>query len=258
MKVLFVGNSHTYYNDMPQIFADMCKEKGKNVEVTMQAHGGVTYGWHYSQMNELRFALMYGGYDYLVMQQAAHVPCPSKEETITDAEKIINLARKCGVKVIVAMPWAERDYQDHQKIMYDTYYILRDKFDVKLTCTGNVFEEVYNTHPEINMYWVDGQHASPYGSYTAAMGAFKAIFAESVKGLSSNAYENYPVSEEDYRLVHEANLKAQAEPDNKELKEELMRLYHEKIVPVCDKEKAKVVLDAEKTAVLQELVDKLG
>ena len=35
MKVLFIGNSHTYYNDMPQIFADMCKERGKDVEVAI-------------------------------------------------------------------------------------------------------------------------------------------------------------------------------------------------------------------------------
>ena len=74
MKVLFLGNSHTFYNDMPQIFADICKERGKDVEVAMQAHPGVTYGWHYQQLTELRFALLHGGFDYMVMQQAAHSP----------------------------------------------------------------------------------------------------------------------------------------------------------------------------------------
>ena len=29
MKVLFLGNSHTYFNDMPQIFANLCKARGK-------------------------------------------------------------------------------------------------------------------------------------------------------------------------------------------------------------------------------------
>ena len=77
MKVLFIGNSHTFYNDMPQIFKNICDEKGKDVEVAMQAFGGKTYGWHYGQMTELRFALLHGGFDYIVMQQAAHSPCPS-------------------------------------------------------------------------------------------------------------------------------------------------------------------------------------
>ena len=34
MKVLFVGNSHTYFNDMPQTFADMClKGAGEKTDV---------------------------------------------------------------------------------------------------------------------------------------------------------------------------------------------------------------------------------
>ena len=28
MRVLFIGNSHTYYNDMPHLFAQICREKG--------------------------------------------------------------------------------------------------------------------------------------------------------------------------------------------------------------------------------------
>ena len=94
MKVLFLGNSHTFFNDMPQIFKNICAEKGKDVEVGMLAHPGVTYGWHYKQFTDLRFALMWGGYDYIVMQQAAHSPCPEKEETLADGEKIIELARE--------------------------------------------------------------------------------------------------------------------------------------------------------------------
>ena len=26
MKILFIGNSHTYFNDMPQLMADMYRE----------------------------------------------------------------------------------------------------------------------------------------------------------------------------------------------------------------------------------------
>ena len=130
MKVLFLGNSHTFYNDMPQIFADICKERGKDVEVAMQAHPGVTYGWHYQQLTELRFALIHGGFDYMVMQQAAHSPCPSKEETLEDAGRIIALARQCGVIPIQTMPWAEKRDPDHQKGMYDILHTQNKQYDV--------------------------------------------------------------------------------------------------------------------------------
>ena len=40
MRILFIGNIHTYYNDMPHTFADICCEHHVETEVTMLAHGG--------------------------------------------------------------------------------------------------------------------------------------------------------------------------------------------------------------------------
>lgn len=40
MKVLFVGNSHTYYNDMPRIFASLARDNGHDVQVESVTKGG--------------------------------------------------------------------------------------------------------------------------------------------------------------------------------------------------------------------------
>ncbi len=256
MKVLFLGNSHTFYNDMPQIFANICKESGKDVEVAMQAHPGVTYGWHYGQLTELRFALMYGGFDYIVMQQAAHSPCPPKEETLADGEKIIKLARANGVTPIQTMPWAEKRDPDHQKGMYDIYNTLSEQFGVKLAYAGNVFEDVFYNHPEIDMYWRDGEHASPYGSYTIAMAVYRAIFGESVKGLAPNSYYTYPVSAEDWTEIQKAFAEMREHPDEPEYRDKAMAKYRGLVHVVFDKDEAFFALDPEKAATLQELVDK--
>lgn len=256
MKVLFIGNSHTFYNDMPQIFKNICDEKGKDVEVAMQAFGGKTYGWHYGQMTELRFALMYGGFDYIIMQQAAHSPCPAKEETLADGGKIIELARKCGVTPIQTMPWAEKRDPDHQKGMYDIYNTLSEMYGVKLAYAGNVFEDVFYNHPEIDMYWKDGEHASPYGSYTIAMSVYAAIFGESVKGLAPNSYNTYPVTDEGWAAIKNAFAALGKDPNNAELQAKASALYKENVSVVMDKEEAFFALDPEKATVLQELVDK--
>jgi len=81
MKVLFVGNSHTYVNDMPELFARFAeKTTGVKPEVVMLAYPGRDYDWHFREYASLRFNLMYGGYDYCVLQQAAH-PYPPIETT---------------------------------------------------------------------------------------------------------------------------------------------------------------------------------
>lgn len=258
MKVLFLGNSHTFYNDMPQIFKDICRERGKEAEVTMQAHPDVTYEWHYNEMTELRFALLYGDFDYLVMQQAAHKPCPTKEQTIEYGGKIIDLARKCGVTPIQALPWAEKNDPDHQKEMYEIYQAFSDYYHVKLTCTGYVFEEVLLHHPDINMYWNDEKHASPYGSYAVAMATYCAIFNESVKGLSPLSYCNYPISDENWARIKAGFMAARKEPENKELMEKAYEVYRAFSFPVIDREKTSYRLDPEKASILQDLVDRFG
>ena len=40
LRILFIGNSHTYFNDMPQMVARRFLEEGYDCEVTMIAHGG--------------------------------------------------------------------------------------------------------------------------------------------------------------------------------------------------------------------------
>ena len=256
MKILFLGNSHTYYNDMPQIFANICKERGKDVDVAMQAQSGVTYGWHYGKLIELRFALMYGGYDYIIMQQAAHSPCPSKEETLADGMKIIELARRYGVVPIQTMPWAEKRSPEHQYEMYEIYEELAEKAGVRINPVGRIFEDIFNNYPEINMYWLDGEHASEYGSYAAALCTYATIFAESVKGVSPKSYYTYPLSQETWNEISRAYAEAAACPCDSALAKKADALWNEKAKPVLDEKEAERVLDTDKAEIIQELVDK--
>ena len=53
MKILFVGNSHTYMNDMPEMVRINSSEK---LEVTMLARPAITFHDHLESM-ELQFAL---------------------------------------------------------------------------------------------------------------------------------------------------------------------------------------------------------
>ena len=47
MKVLFLGNSHTFFNDMPELFARFVeKTTGNKPDVTMLAYSGRTLEWH--------------------------------------------------------------------------------------------------------------------------------------------------------------------------------------------------------------------
>lgn len=168
VKVLFVGNSHTYMNDMPRLFSAVYeKTTGSRAEVTMLAFSGKHLGWHVDEFFSLRFQLLYGGFDYCVLQQAAH-PFPPEEETITDGARAVELCRAGGATPIFYMTWAEKRMPENQQKMIDAYEKLHAAHESLLAPVGVIWQAVREKHPEIELYAPDGEHASPQGDVLIA------------------------------------------------------------------------------------------
>lgn len=255
VRVLFLGNSHTFFNDMPQIFKMFCQESGAyRTDVSMLAHPGVTFGWHLSQGSDLRFSMLYGGYDYIILQQAAHSPCPSKGETVADGTKIINLARENGVTPLITVPWAERHDPAHQAEMYDIYSELAAQTGTRFSPVGQVFERVLKEHPEIDLYWHDGEHCSPYGSYVVAATVFSRLFERSPEGLPARSFSNMSGTKEEMAQVKALMDAAKAQPEKKELMAQAWAEYKAHFHFLYEKEALPMELDGDKCAILQKLV----
>jgi len=168
MNVLFLGNSHTYFHDMPELFARFVEKTcGEKPRVTMLAYSGRSQDWHLKEYFPLRYNLMYGGYDYCVIQQAAH-PYPPAEVTLTSGAKIIELCHRCGVKPVVYMTWAEKRFPENQQKMIDTCRKLAADNDALLAPVGLYWQKTRAEHGDIDLYHSDGEHAGPYGDFLAA------------------------------------------------------------------------------------------
>lgn len=175
MRVLFVGNSHTYFHDMPALFARMCRRlTGARPEVTMLAYSGRSLAWHREEYFALRFALLRGDYDYCVIQQQAH-PFPGEEVTEEGVRRIAALCEKAGTRPVLYMTWAEERKPENAALMSRCYRRLAREYGALLAPVGEVFEALRGAG--VPLYWRDGEHASPYGAYTAA-----AVFAAFLTG----------------------------------------------------------------------------
>ncbi len=255
MKVLFLGNSHTYYNDLPALFREICREMGREVEVSMLAQPGVTYKWHLTNGTDFRFALMHGGYDYIVMQQAAHEPCPGLEETLEGALEICDCARKCNITPIQTVPWARLGV-DEQKKMYGIYETVCRETGAKENPVGRVFEYINATRPDIRLHWFDGAHASPYGSYANALCTYKTIFGGDISAVSANGFESHPGNQEAFDELMVMEEEQRRDPSNESLNAEIKKRQM-MFCPVWDIDKLKVRLDPEKAAYIRSAVEKI-
>lgn len=189
MNVLFLGNSHTYFHDMPELFARFAEKTcGEKPRVTMLAYSARNLGWHRKEYFSLRFNLMYGGYDYCIIQQAAH-PYPPMEETLRTGAQIIDLCHRCGVKPIVYMTWAEKRFPENQQKMIDTCEKLAADNQALLAPVGRYWQNVRTEQKDIDLFHEDGEHAGPYGDFLIAAVFCKLIYgtvSEEICGMGHN------------------------------------------------------------------------
>ena len=179
LKILFIGNSHTYMNDMPELVRQMIENiTGKACEVFMLAYSARSLKWHIEEeyFSE-RFNILHGNYDYCVIQEQAH-PMTSAEDTDKYADRIIKLCKQVNTKPIIFETWAEKIKPDNQQEMNRRYRKIASEQNVLLAPIGEIWEQALPKLDGVNgpdLYFTDGEHASSVGDYLIAMTLAKVI-----------------------------------------------------------------------------------
>jgi len=188
MKILFVGNSHTYVNEVPHIVSELFRTQGLLVpDVTMLTVPGMSLEYHRDQP-QVQFNLKYGNYDKVVFQDVAH-PFIGYDKLMDDVDKILPLVNRNKTEVCLYMTWASVAHPEDQVEMIRSYTDASIKHSTKLAKVGMVWDRIRYEHPEINLYFTDGEHASIYGSFLAAATIFKTL--SNVKEANPNLSDSF-------------------------------------------------------------------
>ena len=142
VKILFIGNSHTYYHDLPAWVALMAKEEGYECDVTMLAHGG----WYLHQ----------------------HVEEPDVRFYIEAATTLVSWIREAGSTPVIYGTWAMKAEESVQEIMNSVNRKLAEDLDALYAPVGEAWWPYKASWPDIEMYDEDGAHASERGIEFAA------------------------------------------------------------------------------------------
>lgn len=182
MRVLFIGNSHTYFNDMPQIFKQICQENSIEMEVTMLARGYKGLDYHVKEV-QTRFNILYGNYDFVVLQ---HLQSGFDKDVLYNSTKKlkewINIA---GSTPILYMTWSLKEERDKQKELSEGYREVGEKLGIDVAPVGEIWWRFFDSYPNEILYFKDNKHASPLGSTLAAYTLFNSIFNKKAKTQNS-------------------------------------------------------------------------
>ena len=191
MKILFIGNSYTYYNDMPQMLLALAKENGKDVSVDAVTKGGKRL---YENLKEgdsegakIRELLSLGGYDVLVLQEQSHTP-------LSDPKSFLEGARGLGLLVgaprtVLYATWGRKDgcplldelgmtSLGMSMMLELSYERMAKLMGATIAPVGRAFAAMTSEHPGLELYSEDMSHPSYMGSALAAIVLYKTIFEE--------------------------------------------------------------------------------
>lgn len=183
LSILFIGNSHTYFNDMPLMVKRRAEDEGYECRVTMLAHPGWFLEQHAAEP-DVRFNILYGGYDYVVLQEHAH-PFGPMEKFRSAVSALVDLIRQAGSTPVIYETWAKKDEPEKQGEMNDAHRRIADEFGALLAPVGENWWAYMRSWPNLEMYYEDGAHASPAGSDFAAKHIWETIREDIVKRARS-------------------------------------------------------------------------
>jgi hypothetical protein len=170
LRVLFIGNSMTYDNGMPNTLASLAAGFGpRAIEVAEATLPAATLKRHWEGRARDRLK---EGWDYVVLQPRS-ADGPDEYVRLFDAE-----IRAAGAKTVLFNTWLRKSQDDRRPAMDASYARVAGELGAILAPVGPAWDKFAAKHGASTLYARDNHHASPTGSYVAACVFYSAIFGK--------------------------------------------------------------------------------
>ena len=192
LRILFVGNSLTYYNDVPQIAAATvaAMQPGRAIHVEMLASGGATMGDHLRE-GQLAKLLNKRDYDIVVLQDVGGFPAcedtfPGCAQTVAGVCEAAKLVREAHARPLLFGTW--QSLAADQRVLSAATLDEAKHCGAEVADVGAAMQRFVERIPGAPPWSKDG-HPTLEGSWIAAATLSRAILRHDIPvGLSIPAF----------------------------------------------------------------------
>jgi len=178
-KVLFVGNSFTYWNKglwhhMEQLVR--CRTGKQVFKADRVVRGGASLKVMWEK-TKARVMISEEAYDIVVLQE--DIPETNIESFYKYARKFDSLIRQSGARPVFFMAWAYKrlDWISMKEIA-GAHRTIGAQLGARIAPVGIAWEKAMKERPGVNMYARDKEHPSIQGTYLALYVLYSTIFQE--------------------------------------------------------------------------------
>lgn len=202
-RVLFIGNSYTAVNNLPDLVSRFAASAGDSVYAAMSTPGGFTFQAHCTYAPTLSL-IQQSGWDYVVLQEQSQRPAfpinQVQQEVFPFARVLDSLIHRYNpcAKVVFYRTWGRQHgdqancaqwppvctYNGMDSLLALRYRQMADSNLAFISPVGEVWRSVRAQFPQVTLYQSDGSHPEIAGSYLAAA-SFYSIFFRTNPELAS-------------------------------------------------------------------------
>ncbi len=190
-NVLFLGNSYTGVNNLPQIVHDVALSAGDTLVFDSYTPGGYQLIDHSTDPISQN-KIMTGGWDYVVIQGQSQEPITSYNQFNNGGSALNNLVKQYNPCAITMpyMTWGRKNgdasncvtfpvmctYQGMDTTIRNRYLNLTAFINGEVSPVSVVWNYLRQNYPGIELYQADESHPSLEGSYAAACCFYATLF----------------------------------------------------------------------------------
>ena len=204
-NVLFIGNSYTGVNDLPQMISDMASSTGERMTYTSNTPGGCTFQGHCN--NNSMSMICQGDWDIVVLQEQSQLPSfpqnQVEQECFPYAQQLVDsiYAHNPCAEPMFYMTWGRKNgdqqntpyfpvlgtYEGMDSMLCERYTYMAETNDAALCPVGRVWRYLRTYHPDIELYQSDESHPSIAGTYAAACSFYVMFFHRNPENITFTA-----------------------------------------------------------------------
>ncbi|WP_305982770.1 SGNH/GDSL hydrolase family protein [Roseivirga thermotolerans] len=167
-KVLFVGNSLTYSNKMPQTLEALARENGHSLATNCLCYPNYGLEDHLND-KQLTKELAKDTYNFVIFQQGPSSQAYGRETLFRFGRQLAKLSEKHQAKPVYLMVWPSLTYYHTFDGVVKNYSEAADSNKAGLIALGTVWQHIHESNAGFDLYGHDGFHPSSLGSLLEAI-----------------------------------------------------------------------------------------
>jgi hypothetical protein len=186
-RILFIGNSLTYFNNLPGTLSQLAASSDDTIQVRSVARPNFALIDHVNGLSEAVDVIRSGGWDYVVLQQGPSALPESRDTLILAARLLDPDIRAAGARSAMLMVWPELSRFTVFDDVRESYRLAAEEVGGLFLPAGEAWRAAWAADPALALYGPDGYHPAPLGTYLAALVVYEGLTGNDARSLPGEA-----------------------------------------------------------------------